>query len=91
MLTSCSGQGGGEGWFPLIEGERMVYAVTVESDEAPPPEAWTLTVTAPQTVAGQRTQVRHHSAGVSYHLLTVKLVPGDGWMLLASLLWAWYS
>jgi len=33
-------------WFPLVEGERMVYAVTVESDEAPPPEAWTLTVTA---------------------------------------------
>lgn len=25
------------------------------------------------------------------HLLAVKLVPGDGWMLLASLLWAWYS
>ena len=57
-------------WFPLVEGERMVYAVTVESDEAPPPEAWTLTVTSPQTVAGQRTQVRHHSAGVSYHLLS---------------------
>jgi len=59
-----------DAWFPLVEGERMVYAVTVESDEAPPPEAWTLTVTAPQTVAGQRTQVRHHSAGVSYHLLS---------------------
>lgn len=24
-------------------------------------------------------------------LLAVKFVPGDGWMLLASLLWAWYS
>ncbi len=31
------------------------------------------------------------SHGELDHLLAVKLVPGDGWMLLASLLWAWYS
>lgn len=31
------------------------------------------------------------SRGELDHLLAVKLVPGDGWMLLASLLWAWYS
>jgi drug/metabolite transporter (DMT)-like permease len=31
------------------------------------------------------------SRGDLGHLLAVKLVPGDGWMLLASLTWAWYS
>jgi drug/metabolite transporter (DMT)-like permease len=31
------------------------------------------------------------SRGDSAQLLAVRLVPGDAWMLLASLLWAWYS
>lgn len=31
------------------------------------------------------------SRGDINHLLAVKLVPGDAWILLASLLWAWYS
>lgn len=31
------------------------------------------------------------SRGELGHLLAVKLVPGDGWIVLASILWAWYS
>ena len=31
------------------------------------------------------------SRGELDHLLAVRLVPGDAWILLASLLWAWYS
>ncbi|MBX3610074.1 MAG: DMT family transporter [Hydrogenophaga sp.] len=31
------------------------------------------------------------SGGSLAHLLAVKLVPGDGWILLAALVWAWYS
>ncbi|MDO9434033.1 DMT family transporter [Hydrogenophaga sp.] len=31
------------------------------------------------------------SRGSLAHLLAVKLVPGDGWILLAVALWAWYS
>lgn len=31
------------------------------------------------------------SRGELDHLLAVKFVPGDAWILLASLLWAWYS
>lgn len=31
------------------------------------------------------------SHGLLDHLLAMRLVPGDGWILLASLLWAWYS
>ena len=67
LLTACT-PSGGDSWFPLVKGFEQTYAVTVESEEAPPPEEWTLRVQGSDEVDGMPVAVRRHSAGVSYYL-----------------------
>ena len=67
LLSSCA-PSTGDSWFPLVSGFEQTYAVTVESEENPAPEEWTLRVTGAAEVDGAPVVVRHHSAGVGYYL-----------------------
>lgn len=67
LVASCA-PSTGERWFPLVQGFEQTYAVTIDSEEQPPPEKWTLRVTGTDQVNGTPVMVRHHSAGVSYYL-----------------------
>ncbi|MDP2093423.1 MAG: hypothetical protein Q8K50_05985 [Hydrogenophaga sp.] len=69
-LSGCDGRNLGNPWFPLREGEQHTLAVQFTGDEPRAPEQWTLRVTAPTTFQDQPVAVRHHSAGVSYYLLS---------------------
>jgi hypothetical protein len=72
LLSGCSGRDLGNEWFPLREGAEQTLAVTYAMDVPREPERWTLRVTEPATLEGERVGVRHHSAGVSYYLLADK-------------------
>jgi len=64
-------------WMLLVG--RLLYRVPVSRREA---------FGAALSLSGVATVL---SGGSLARLLAVQLVPGDAWMLLASLLWAWYS
>jgi hypothetical protein len=70
MTAGCSNRDLGNEWFPLREGDEQTLAVQFVGDEPREPEEWTLRVTAPTTFQDQAVAVRHHSAGVSYYLLS---------------------
>jgi hypothetical protein len=70
LLSACSPSNQGNEWFPLREGDQHTLAVQFTGDEPRDPERWTLRVTAPTTFQDQAVAVRHHSAGVSYYLLS---------------------
>jgi len=70
LLSACSPSNLGNPWFPLREGEQHTLAVQFTGDEPRAPEQWTLRVTAPTTFQDHPVAVRHHSAGVSYYLLS---------------------
>ena len=69
-LSGCDSRNLGNPWFPLREGDQHTLAVQFSGDETRAPEQWTLRVTAPTTFEDQPVAVRHHSAGVSYYLLS---------------------
>jgi hypothetical protein len=68
LLSGCGKTDLGPMWFPLKEGTSITYAVTQTGDDAPKPEEWTLSVSAPATLDQVPVAVRHHSLGVSYYL-----------------------
>ena len=67
-VSGCGKTDLGPVWFPLKEGTSITYAVTQTGDDAPKPEEWTLSVSAPATLDQVPVAVRHHSLGVSYYL-----------------------
>lgn len=70
LTTACSDQNLGNEWFPLRQGESLNYAVEYLGEEPRSPEHWTLHAIGSQTFQEQQVFVRHHSAGVSYYLLS---------------------
>ena len=70
LTTGCGSRDLGNDWFPLREGDEQTLAVQYTGEEPREGEKWTLRVTAPETFQEQQLAVRHHSAGVSYYLLS---------------------
>lgn len=68
-LAGCQ-RGQPEAWFPLVDGQQQVYRVEVRGDEPQAAEEWTLRVHGPLPFNEHQTMVRHHSLGVSYHLVS---------------------
>lgn len=64
-------------WMLLLG--RLLYGVPISRRAA---------LGAVMSLSGVLVVLSHGSLD---HLLAVKLVPGDGWILLAVMLWAWYS
>ncbi|WP_342130957.1 hypothetical protein [Hydrogenophaga sp. OTU3427] len=68
-LAACQ-RGQPEAWFPLVDGDEQVYRVEIGGDEPQAAEEWTLRVHGPVPFHEHQTMVRHHSAGVGYHLVS---------------------
>jgi len=68
-LAACQ-RGQPEAWFPLVDGDEQVYRVEIGGDEPEAAEEWTLRGHRPVPVHEHQTMVRHHSAGVGYHLVS---------------------
>lgn len=69
LLAGCGRTNHGHDWFPLRDGDQMVYEVKTwedQSDEFPTEESWTLRTEGPLAWEGQSLMTRHHSAGIRY-------------------------
>lgn len=70
LTAGCGSRDLGNEWFPLREGDTQTFGVRYTGEEPREPELWTLRVDAPDRFQDQPVAVRHHSAGVSYYLLS---------------------